>query len=240
MKIIFLLAPSEWKNIWWNSYTEKLSFNFSKPTEISHNVTEKDLKCKWTRFDEGLELNRNLDKWPFLEAIHRYSGVVFNAIDYKWMSESGKNFFEDHVFILSGMYWKVHALDNIWNYKLPIETKWLYDFWWHKIALEIAKMKADYIVNLLPDSYAKLVWIWKSKKLEEIRNLYLWEKTKIINLHFLTEKDWKIVKLTHWVKKYRGEYLRNICENNLTNYEQFPWKIVKNWDVIDIDIIIKK
>lgn len=224
MKILFLLAPSEGKNIWWEYWSEKLSFAFRKPKDIAINVTEKDLKCKWDRFIEWIELNKTLDKWPFKEAINRYSWVVFNSIDYEWMSVSAKNFFEDNVLIMSGMYWIVKPLDHIWNYKLPIESKWLYKFWWDKITHILRDINPDYIVNLLPISYWKMI------------NFKIINST-IININFFTEKEWKIIKLSHWVKKYRGEFLKNICEENLTNYKHFGWEVVNNLNMLDINII---
>lgn len=236
-KIIFLIAPSEGKNSWWNLVSEKLSFIFEKPLEILKNLTEKDLKCKWDRFLECQKFNTNIEKWPFMEAINRYSWVVFNAIDYEWMTITWKEFFEKNVYILSWMYGIVSPLDHIWNYKLPIESKWLYTFWGDKIAEKIAKLNPDIVVNLLPLSYSKLIWIWKCSKLKKIRDKYLWEKTKIININFFQKKAWNIVKISHWVKKYRWELLKNICENNLTNYEQFWWEIVNNWKIIDINIL---
>lgn len=237
MKIIYLIAPSEWKNIWWKYKKEKTTFSFPKPIFIAENAREIDLKCIWDRYKQWIELNKWVMKWPFLEAINRYSWVVYNNIDYENMTDSSKRFFEENVFILSGMYWMIKPLDHISNYKLPIETKWLYGFWWNKIALELDKLQPDYIVNLLPNSYAKLIWIWKCSKLKKIRNEYLLWKTKVININFFQKKDEKIVKISHWVKKYRWEFLKKICKNNLTNYNQFWWEIVNNWNFIDINIV---
>jgi len=44
-KILFLLPPSEGKNIENKYDDEELTHKFEKPLEISHNATEKDLKC---------------------------------------------------------------------------------------------------------------------------------------------------------------------------------------------------
>jgi len=62
-KILFLLPPSEGKNLWGSFKKEKTTFNFEKPCDIAVNVTQKDLKCKWTRFEEWLELNKSLCEW---------------------------------------------------------------------------------------------------------------------------------------------------------------------------------
>jgi hypothetical protein len=240
MKILFLLPPSEGKTSWWNYKEEKLTFVFDKPCKIATNVTEKDLKCSWARYEEWLNLNKTLCEWnqkEFLEAIERYSWVMYSAIDYIWMNSIWKEFFEENFLIFSGMYGIVKPLDIIWNYKLPLDKADNYKFWWDKIPDRIINEKPEYIVNLLPINYAKLIWLWTNcfrhkKKLEKIINAWI----KIVNINFLKE-DWK--KISHGVKKIKGEWIKNICENNLTNIEQFWWEVVNNWWIIDINIIKK-
>ena len=233
MKIIFLLPPSEGKNSDNNSIQELLTFGFEKPEEIANNVTEKDLKCNWKRFLEWLELNKNITNSETIQAIKRYSWVMFNAINYSGMNNEWKKYFENNFKILSWMYWIVNPLDKIGNYKLPIETKWLYDFWWDKISDELIKQKPDFIVNLLPISYAKVIWLWawtkQAKKVELITNSWI----KIVNINFL-KPDWK--KISHWVKKIKWEWIKNICEKNITKIQDFWWEIIENWNIIDVNI----
>ena len=234
MKIIFLLPPSEWKNSENKYNSEKLSFEFKKPKTIAENVTEKDLKCHWKRFEEWLELNKNIEKPETIEAISRYSGVMFNSINYSEMNNKWKKFFGENFFILSWMYWIVKPLDIVWNYKLPIETKWLLDFWWTKVLEKINKLNPDFVVNLLPISYSKLIF-WKNKKQESEFNKI--RKFKIININFV-QADWK--KISHWVKKIKWEWIKNICEKNILDYKKFWWEIALNYNwMIDINIIKK-
>ena len=238
-KIIFLIPPSEWKNSENKYSSEFLSFEFEKPKNIAENVTEKDLKCKWIRFEEWVKLNKYLSspqpspegEGAFIEVISRYSGVMYNAIDYENMNKNWKCFFEENFLILSGMYWIVKPYDKIWNYKLPIESKGLLDFWWTKVLEEINNLKVDFVVNLLPISYSKLIF-WKNKKEEKKFNDI--RKFKILNINFL-EEDWS--KISHWVKKIKWEWIKNICEKNIVKYQAFWWKIVEleNW-IIDINI----
>ncbi len=238
MKILFLLPPSEWKTSWWEYSKEELSFNFEKPCQIASNVTKKDLKCIWKRFEEGLVLNKTLCEWKqkeFIEAINRYSWVMYSAIDYNSMSVSWKKFFEDNFLIFSWMYGIVKILDKVGNYKLPLEKADLYKFWWDKIPDKIIELKPDYIVNLLPINYAKLIWLATNcnrhkKKLEKIINSWI----KVININFL-KPDWK--KISHWVKKIKWEWIKNICENNILDYKKFWWNIIENWNIIDVNII---
>ena len=241
MKVLFLLPPSEGKASWWDYTKEKLSFKFEKPCDIAKNVTEKDLKCTWARFEEGKNLNISLCEWTqkeYIESINRYSWVMYNAIDYKNMTEEGKKFFENNFLIFSAMYWVLKPLDIIWNYKLPLEKSPLYKFWWDKIPDVIIALKPDYIVNLLPINYAKLIWLGTNcsqhkKKLEKITNAWI----KVININFL-KKDGK--KISHWVKKIKWEWIKNLCENNILDYKKFTWQIKENWHIVDVDLIFDK
>ena len=235
VKILFLLPPSEWKNSENKYDLESLNFEFEKPISIAENATEKDLKCKWDRFKQWLELNKNIKKNWTSEAINRYSWVMYNAIDYSWMNEKWKDFFENNFLILSWMYGIVKPLDKIWNYKLPIDTKDLFDFWWEKIVKKACELKPDFIVNLLPISYSKLLWLAKCRRHIHKREFLINEDIKIININFLKE-NWD--KVSHWVKKIKWEWIKNICENNVTDYKNFGWEVVEfnNW-IIDINII---
>jgi cytoplasmic iron level regulating protein YaaA (DUF328/UPF0246 family) len=177
MKIIYLLPPSEGKNSWWKLWPEKLSCTFDKPLDIAINATQKDLKCKDKRYEEGISLNENIETSEKMAAISRYSWVMYNAIDYSGMNDGGKKYFENNFKIFSWMYWALSPLDCIWNYKLPIETKWLYKFWWDTITNYLNKFEADFIVDMLPWSYAKMV-DWTAIN------------TNIIRINFLHKKDW--------------------------------------------------
>lgn len=243
MKILFLLPPSEGKNSEWSLGIEKLSYNFQKPSEIAVNVTEKDLKCTGNRYEEWINLNKTLCS-PLLEkkgnqelqnispAVNRYTWVMFNAIDYAGMSDDGQKFFENNFCIFSWMYGAVSPKDSIGNYKLPIETKWLAKFWQEKITQMLNNSEIDYIVNLLPLSYQKMI---------NMKTL----SPQLININFLTEKNGKIVKISHWVKKIKGEWIKNICETlwksrgSISNDELFLalwWEKVETEKSIEINI----
>jgi len=214
MKLIYLLPPSEGKNPWWENWAEILSFDFKKPFDIVVNATEKDLKCKWVRYEEGIKLNKNIEKSELLPAIERYSWVMYNAIDYSCMSQAWKKYFEENFKILSGMYGLVSPLDTIWNYKLPIETKWLYTFWWDTITKTLDSLETDYIIDMLPGSYAKMI-DWKSLQ------------TPYIHINFLTRKAWELKKISHGVKKVKWEYIYKLCESAVQDVRSLDWELQK-------------
>ena len=232
--IIFLIPPSEGKNTWWELWEESTSFSFFKPKTIAENATEKDLKCSWKRYQEWIVLNKKIYKsrLEILESIHRYSWVMFNAIDYAGMTEGWKVFFENNFLMLSGMYGILKPLDAIGNYKLPIETKWLYDFWWTQILDTIDNLNPDYVVNLLPISYGKLIF-WKNKSQQTIFN----DKRKftVININFLKPDG---SKLSHWVKKIKGQWIHDVCNKKISDYRGFWGQVIQqDDDIIDVNII---
>ena len=96
------------------------------------------------------------------------------------MSELGKTFFDEHFLILSGMYGLLRPQDLIGNYKLPIETKGLYQFWEEKIIDALIKIKPTKIYNLLPGSYEKLLCLKKKEK------ILTFEKIEILKPDFST------------------------------------------------------
>lgn len=234
MKILFLLPPSEWKTANGIVWEEALSFSFEKPHTIATNVTEKDLKCTGSRFEEGVSLNKQLVSMTQLEvkpAIERYSGVMYNAIDHAGMSDAGKDFFNENFLIFSGMYGKVKPMDMIGNYKLPIETKTLAKYWQVNITKALNESGAEYIVNLLPLSYMKMI---------DFKTL----APKVVNINFQVEKAGKIVKMAHWVKKIKGEWIKQVCEKlgsdkNADVFEVFGWEKVKTEITIEVNILHK-
>lgn len=199
MKIIYLLPPSEWKNPINLFENEKLTFNLKKPLEIAINATQKDLKCIWDRFEDWINLNKNILNSLTNFALNRYNWVMFKAIDYENMSDQAREYFEDNFLILSWMYGLVKPKDKIGNYKLPIETKWLSKYWTLEITNILNQIDADVIIDFLPNSYKKMI---DKKSLNK----------KIIEVDFLTQKNSKIQKISHWVKKIKWEFIKEICE----------------------------
>ncbi len=222
MKLLFLIPPSEGKKHWWNLEKELVTFPYKKPLKIAKHATPKDLKCDWKRYQEWITLNKNIEKWPFMEAIERYDGILYKAINYKNITSLWKTFFEEHFLIVSWMYWLVAPHDSIWNYKLPVETKWLQKFWSKYLTKELHNFQCDALISLLPESYVK---VFNTKKLGK----------PFIQVNFLTLKDGKEIKMAHGSKKVKWEFIRNICEKQLSDFNLFWGKISQQHWITRID-----
>lgn len=107
------------------------------------------------------------------------------------------------------MYGIVRPKDLIGNYKLPIEVRGLYDFWGNHITQKIIEQKPDYIVNLLPKSYEKLLKIRENLATFQSQNI------KILNVIFVSQNG---EKFSHNTKILRGKFLKNVVENMRENF----------------------
>ncbi len=144
--------------------------------------------------------------------------LAYEGIQYKYMANSvfDKNQFEylnNNLFILSGMYGALSAFNGVVPYRLEMGAKLkidnyknLYDFWGEDIAKFIEK-DTDIILNLASDEYSKSV-----KK-------YLSACTKFITVNFCEEKNGKLIQKATLCKMARGEMVRYLAENNITDIE---------------------
>lgn len=217
MKILYLIPPSEGKTPWWTLWSETLSFDLEKPLDLLKGVTEKDLKCRGERFKAAQSLHHTLlhkKQLEILPAIKRYSGVMYNALHYSSMNWDEKTYFDTNFFILSWLYGFLKPQDLIANYKLPVEAKWVANYWKNILSQALNKLEGDMIVDLLPQSYKKMI-DWKQLK------------TLRVEIEFLRLDNGKTQKLAHGVKKVKGEYIKNICKNIFTDMEDFPWNLKK-------------
>lgn len=92
---------------------------------------------------------------------------MYHALDYPNLSQTGKVFFNKHFLILSGYYGLLKPQDRICNYKLPIATKGLYDFWGEKITKTLMELQPQLIISLLPHDYLKMLINKDSKELRK-------------------------------------------------------------------------
>jgi cytoplasmic iron level regulating protein YaaA (DUF328/UPF0246 family) len=137
-----------------------------------------------------------------MSVMQRYTWVMFKAIGYELFDAHSKAVFDQSVLILSGMYWILNPTDQIANYKLPIWTKGLMQFWWDTLTKELNLLPKTQIIDLLPWSYKKMV---DRKNTEH----------EVLHVDFLQE--WK--KLTHAVKGVKWRWLRTQIQQWVTSFK---------------------
>lgn len=145
--------------------------------------------------------NAQLLKAPTLSAIERYSGVVYDGIDYPTLSPNAQRFFDAHVRIISALFGLVSPQDPIPDYKLKIEKL---DAAPHWKGIITNKLKGCFVIDLLPQAHRKAV---------------SWERG--VSVDFIIVKNGRSVPAGHQGKIIKGKFIRWLCENEVIDPKDF-------------------
>lgn len=148
-------------------------------------------------------------------AIDAFQGDVYVGLDADSLSDEDRDFANNHVRILSGLYGLLNPLDLMQAYRLEMGTRFanergknLYEFWGDKIAKaldkDLAGHDAPVVVNLASGEYFKAV---PAKAL----------KANVITPVFHEIKDGKARVISFLAKKARGMMARYAIDNRITN-----------------------
>lgn len=157
-------------------------------------------------------------------AIETYDGIQYKYMNPHTFSDEAKQFAQEHIRVLSGLYGVVRPYDSIYEYRLEMLTKMsvngsknLYDFWGKKLYERLIDEMAGekVILNLASDEYGKTI-----KK-------YLKEPYRMITCHFKVYSKGSYKTLATAAKMARGSMVKYICENEIDNPEnlkRFDWE----------------
>jgi len=179
---------------------------------LSDNLAQ----LNWQRFQDWDILNRNTYK-----ALELFNGAVYEGIDAKNFNKSNKDFAQNNLRILSGLYGILKPNDLILPYRLEMGTKLktikgnnLYRFWQDKLHQNIGdELNNEVLINLASNEYSKVL------KLNKI-------KSEVITPVFKDYKNGKLKVISFFAKKARGEMVNFIIKNKITSFEEL--KLFKN------------
>ena len=175
-----------------------------------------DLKKLWKCNDSIAELNferisradlhRNLTP-----AILSYEGIQYQYMAPSVFTDGEFCYIEEHLRILSGFYGILRPFDGVVPYRLEMQAKLavdgnrdLYSFWGKSLADSLFE-ETDCIINLASKEYSSCV------------SKYLPENVRFITCVFGEERDGKIIEKGTACKMARGEMVRFMAENNITD-----------------------
>ena len=167
--------------------------------------------------------NEDIFKSRCAHAIERYTGVVYQHLDWNTLSEEGKKYMEDNVLIFSGLFGMTTPLTLIPDYKLKMNVLSL-QYHWTPILTEALKDE-DLIFDLLPQVYRKAYN----------------PNPNTIQIEFKVEGKGNTRAAGHYGKAVKGKFIRFLSENQISNmkdfkdfeYDGFKWNgdyFVKNVD----------
>jgi len=191
---------------------EERSFLLEKLLQFISNSNPKDLEKLFsvkTNFEQITSLLQNFDDKLTLPAIKRYSGVMFNAINYQTLDQNQKNNANESILFIDGLFGLLKITDLIPNYKLSIAAKFSdfkIDNYWKKNLKQTLKeeLQGKIILDILPQAHRKAV---------DIDN----QKCYLIN--FFEVKNGQAKNAGHISKKLKGEFIRYILQFDEINLE---------------------
>ncbi len=133
-KILILLPPSEGKSEAGSGSPlnlDSLSFPTLNPTrarmtkalvQLSQRPrsSKRLLGVKGPALEKAMAENASIETAPTLPAIERYTGVMYDAIEYPSLSSDAREAFDQSVIIMSGLFGIVRPTDLIPAYKLKM------------------------------------------------------------------------------------------------------------------------
>lgn len=165
---------------------------------------------KGEALDAARAVNAGLLDGPLLPAIERYTGVMFDFLDYAGMDTRVRRAFDAHTVLFSGLWGLLRPRDLIPDYKLKMDATLpeigsLATFWRPQISAVLNPIVTDKVVwDLLPGVHARA---WDGKAAYAAR----WQ------VKFVEEKGGKLRTVTHWSKALKGALVRFICANRVTD-----------------------
>lgn len=155
------------------------------------------------------------------QAIDAFKGDVYAGLDCDSLSDTARDWLQDHLRILSGLYGVLRPLDLMMAYRLEMGTKLgnpngsnLYQYWDRTITelvLKDLKQQGDEVlINLASNEYFKAV----KKPLLKQNNI------RVITPVFKDQKNGQYKMISFYAKKARGMMVRYIVDNKISDAEQ--------------------
>ena len=199
-----------------------LPCNLNRTEEILSTLlqmTESDLQKLWKCNDKIASLNterlRTMDLCSGLTpAILAYDGIQYQYMAPSVFTDTELEYVQEHLRILSGFYGVLKPFDGVTPYRLEMQAKLsvdgerdLYTYWGGSVAEQLFS-ETDCIVNLASKEYSVCV------------SKYLPNSVQMITCVFGEKSNGKVVEKGTMCKMARGEMVRFMAENGISNAEQ--------------------
>lgn len=178
-------------------------------------MSPRELQKLWKCNDAIAALN--VERLRSMDLRHRLTPAVlaYEGIQYQYMApgvfETGQlAYIREHLRILSGFYGLLRPFDGVTPYRLEMQAKLsvdghkdLYAFWGGRPARQLAS-ETDFVLNLASKEYSRAV------------EPHLPPSVRFLTCTFGERKDGRIVEKGTMCKMARGQMVRWLAENNIT------------------------
>jgi len=182
---------------------------------MDYEALKKLWKCSDKIAEENVERLENMDlRVSLTPAILAYEGIQYQYMAPTVFSDREYDYIQEHLRILSGFYGVLRPFDGVVPYRLEMQAKLkieagkdLYEFWGSQLADHLVA-ETDCIINLASKEYSSAI------------TKHLPTNVRMITCVFGEEIDGKIIEKGTLCKMARGEMVRRMAENNVTNPEE--------------------
>lgn len=173
----------------------------SRLSRMSVVSLEKLFKVSTKIAEENKERFQEFGK-QFSHAIDAYTGYQYTNIDVKTLNEAQKQYLQEHLIILSGLYGMLRPFDRISLYRLPMETRigGLTQAKYYRPMIE-KELENEELFNLCSKEYSESIS----------------EKLNVTQIEFYYEKNSKLKMDSMEAKKMRGQFIRFIAKNGVSS-----------------------
>lgn len=201
MNTIILIPPSEGKADGGSDTPLKSASGIT--ADLIEAIKEADPKklygLKEKALEKAIAVNREVLTSKTMPAIERYTGVVYDAIDYQTLKNTSD--FDEKIAIVSGLFGLVRPTDLIPNYRLKIDKLKAAKLWLNANAKQLEN---TFVIDLLPQAHKKAV-----------------KYDNGIAVEFVLKKAGKKMPAGHQGKHIKGRFVRWLIENNITDPKHF-------------------
>ena len=190
-------------------------------------IDNEDLRSIYGTSQEKSELfhrqNEDIFKSRCAPAINRYTGVVYQHLEWESLSKEAQEYMNENVLIFSGLFGMTTPSTLIPDYKLKMNVLSL-QYHWTPVLTDALKDE-ELIFDLLPQVYRKAYN----------------PNQNTIQVEFKVEGKGNTRAAGHYGKAVKGKFIRFLSENQISNkkdfkdfeYDGFKWNgdyFVKNVD----------
>lgn len=190
---------------------------------LSKDELKEIWKCNDKIADENIgrleKMNLEGDLTP---AILAYDGIAYKYMAPSVFEDSQFSYIQEHLRMLSAFYGVLKPMDGVRPYRLEMQAKLrigdykdLYAYWGDNLYKSIVD-ESHVIINLASKEYSKCI------------EKYLNEIDRYITITFCELLNGKLVTKGTYAKMARGEMVRYMAENNISDVED-----IKTFDRLD-------
>tara|TARA_Y100001970_G_scaffold289164_1_gene418631 strand:+ start:402 stop:1097 length:696 start_codon:yes stop_codon:yes gene_type:complete len=212
--MIILVPPSEGKNkikrpleLKFKNTDFKLMEDVEQVIRLLDLISGEDLRSIYgTSEEKAIAFHRqnqdamNSRCWY---AIERYTGVVYENLDWPTIPKRARNYMEKHVRILSGLFGILTPMTLIPDYKLKMNVLSL-QYHWNPIITEELENE-DLVIDLLPQVHRKAYN----------------KSDNVIEVEFMVKTKDKTSTAGHYGKAVKGNFIRYLALNQVKSVDDF-------------------